>query len=491
VNKLLPLSLLQEKAAAEKARGRTIVLANGCFDLIHVGHVRYLRDARSRGDVLVVALNSDESVRKLKGPGRPILSQEERAEILSSFSFVDHLVLFDEPTVENILLALKPDVHAKGSDYTPETVPERETTKKIGARTAITGGPKVRNTSDILGRIAASGREEDYLIVRLSSLGDIIHALPAFAALRRNRPGARITWAVGRRGRALLDLVPGLDRVVVVGDRGWRNDLRPGRGRRLVALDFQGLIKSGLIARLSGARLRIGFARRNLREPLACVFYNERAGAFPESRHVIEKNLHLLSRLGISETRFDFPLVVPEAVRERVRDGLRKLGWDGKAGLILCNVGAAWASKRWPPERWAEVLRGLKAEGRFLLLLWGDEAERALAEEAARKTGVPSAPFFNLVEVLAAIEESRLVLSGDTFALQAACALGTPVVGIFGPTTPGRNGPFRPEDAAAFHEISCSHCYRRSCPGLECMLSVTAGEVVALAEKRLAEAAGA
>ncbi len=129
MNKLLPLSLLQKVLAREKKRGRKIVLANGCFDLIHVGHVRYLEEARSLGDVLVLALNSDASVRRLKGEGRPILSQEERAEILGSFSFVDHIVLFDEPNVERILRALKPDVHAKGSDYTRDSVPERETSR--------------------------------------------------------------------------------------------------------------------------------------------------------------------------------------------------------------------------------------------------------------------------------------------------------------------------------------------------------------------------
>ncbi|MBN1224145.1 MAG: adenylyltransferase/cytidyltransferase family protein [Candidatus Aminicenantes bacterium] len=134
----------------EKKAGKRIVLANGCFDLIHVGHIRYLRESKKKGDVLVVALNSDSSVRKLKGKGRPILNQEERVAVLSSFSFVDYITVFEELDVAEILLAIKPDIHAKGSDYTEETVPERKTVLSYGGGIAITGGPKVKSTSDII-----------------------------------------------------------------------------------------------------------------------------------------------------------------------------------------------------------------------------------------------------------------------------------------------------------------------------------------------------
>ena len=149
MKKLHSLDHLAKILQAEKRRGKRIVLANGCFDLIHVGHVRYLKEAKNQGDILVVALNSDSSVSRLKGKGRPILKEDERTEILASFYFVDYLVLFDEDKVERILLALLPDVHAKGSDYSEETVPERETTLGYGGKIAITGGPKVRSTSDI------------------------------------------------------------------------------------------------------------------------------------------------------------------------------------------------------------------------------------------------------------------------------------------------------------------------------------------------------
>jgi rfaE bifunctional protein nucleotidyltransferase chain/domain len=160
LEKLKSLAALRRKIKIEKAKGKVVVLANGCFDLFHAGHIRYLRAAKAKGDILVVAINSDRSVRRLKGMGRPILGQRERAEILSSFSFVDYVTVFGEPTVSKVLLALKPDIHVKGSDYTKETVPEKDTVKEYGGRVAIVGGPKIRNTSEVIRGIAARIREK-------------------------------------------------------------------------------------------------------------------------------------------------------------------------------------------------------------------------------------------------------------------------------------------------------------------------------------------
>lgn len=136
-------------------------MANGCFDLIHIGHVRYLQEAKKRGDILVLALNSNSSVCKLKGKGRPILKEKERVEIMTAFSCIDYVTVFSETNVEHILKTLKPDYHAKGTDYTVNTVPERETVRKYGGHIAITGGPKVRNTTDIIADIAAKTENND------------------------------------------------------------------------------------------------------------------------------------------------------------------------------------------------------------------------------------------------------------------------------------------------------------------------------------------
>jgi rfaE bifunctional protein nucleotidyltransferase chain/domain len=145
------------RTLAERARaaGRKVVFGNGCFDLIHVGHIRYLQGARALGDLLVVGINSDASVRALKGDGRPLQPQDERAEIIASLECVDYLVVFDEPTVERLLLEIKPDIHAKGTDYTDESVPERDTVRSYGGRIAIVGDPKGHSSRDLITTILA------------------------------------------------------------------------------------------------------------------------------------------------------------------------------------------------------------------------------------------------------------------------------------------------------------------------------------------------
>ena len=139
----------------ERAKGSRIVLANGCFDVLHAGHVRYLEGARALGDVLVVAINSDAQVARLKGDGRPILPERERAELVASLQAVDWVTIFAEPTVTELLLAIKPDVHAKGTDYTEETVPERDVVRSYGGRVAIVGDPKNHSTTEIMKRVSS------------------------------------------------------------------------------------------------------------------------------------------------------------------------------------------------------------------------------------------------------------------------------------------------------------------------------------------------
>src|ERR1700760_4454518 len=145
-SKILSREELRNAVAERKQSGKRVVFANGCFDTLHVGHVRYLDGARREGDVLVVAVNDDASVRALKGPGRPILNEGARAELVAALRAVDYVVLFHEPNVEALLELLRPDVHAKGTDYSAETVPERETAARLGIRVAIVGDPKNHST---------------------------------------------------------------------------------------------------------------------------------------------------------------------------------------------------------------------------------------------------------------------------------------------------------------------------------------------------------
>jgi len=151
--KIDTLERLIERLAPERAAGRTLALANGCFDVLHVGHLRYLEGARAEADLLLVGVNGDASVRRLKGPGRPVLDEDERARLVAALRCVDYVVVFQEDDVKRLLLALRPDVHCKGTDYTEETVPERDVVRSYGGRVAIVGDPKQHDTRALIARI--------------------------------------------------------------------------------------------------------------------------------------------------------------------------------------------------------------------------------------------------------------------------------------------------------------------------------------------------
>ena len=233
-----------------------MAFANGCFDLLHVGHIRYLAAAAQEADLLVVAINDDESVRTLKGRGGPILAaarsrragRRARAASITSSSF-------PEPTVGPLLEALRPDVHCKGTDYTLDSVPERDVVRGYGGRIAIVGDPKDHSTRDLLARIAESVPvSHSFLLVRLGSLGDVIHAIPTAAALRARFPEARIDWMVDPRYVALLEMVRGIDSRIAVEPAAACSDaaltLGDLRGVGYTAvIDLQGLLKSAVLAR--------------------------------------------------------------------------------------------------------------------------------------------------------------------------------------------------------------------------------------------------
>ncbi len=156
MGEILSRDQLLERVRADRAAGRSLAFANGCFDLLHVGHVRYLQSAAAEADRLIVAINDDDSVRMLKGEGRPVLAAADRAELVAALRGVDYVVIFPEPTVGPLLEALKPDVHCKGTDYTPDTVPERDIVKGYGGRVAIVGDPKDHSTRELLARIGST-----------------------------------------------------------------------------------------------------------------------------------------------------------------------------------------------------------------------------------------------------------------------------------------------------------------------------------------------
>ena len=338
-----------------------------------------------------------------------------------------------------------------------------------------------------------------FLIVRLGALGDIIHAVPAAAALRAAFPDARIDWVVDAKHRAMVDLITVVDRTIALERStiaGWADVARRMRQSSYdAAIDLQGLLKSAVLARASGAARVLGFSIWHLREKTARPFYSETddgglrprpdpGEGQPDTDHVIFKNLRLLRTLGINDERIAFPFaeVDSDALHE-VRAEL-----DDRP-FALINPGAAWPNKRWPPDRYGEVASFL-SEVRHLrsVVLWGPGEEglaRAVAEASAGSARI--APPTGLSDVLALSRAASLMVSGDTGPLHLAAAAGTPIVAIFGPTDPHRNGPWSPDDVSVSRFGSCACHYERRCrqPSDWCLDDLPVSEVTAAVQQRL------
>ena len=339
------------------------------------------------------------------------------------------------------------------------------------------------------------------LIVRLGALGDIVHAIPVAAALRRAFPNARIDWLVGARHREILDLVPVIDRRLVVRDRGDAGggtslvsaigELR--KSRYDVVIDLQGLIKSALIARSSGAPRVIGFTARYLREPLARLFYTDvhdpgGGGIYApsETRHIVQINLGLLETLGLTTGAAEFPI---EGSDHASPNGCAAQMLEQTGGAFaLLNPGAAWPNKRWPPERLAGVAAALRGRrGLRSVVLWGP-GERELGEQVVAEAGGAAvlAPETTIADVVALTRAAAIMISGDTGPTHIGAAVGTPIVGLYGPTRPERNGPWLPEDVTVSRAAICRcHHLRRCKLDTMCLLDIHVDEVITAAERRL------
>jgi lipopolysaccharide heptosyltransferase I len=297
-------------------------------------------------------------------------------------------------------------------------------------------------------------------LVKLSSLGDVVHALPVAASLRAARPGAHLVWIAERREAALLRGHPALDEVIVADTRGWRRarDVpairaalaqvralrRRLRGHRFDAvLDLQGLVKSGLVALACGASLRVGFAAGWGREPLSALFTNRRVLPPPSARHVIEQYLALLEPLGIHERCVDFTLPTNAGAEAAMDEWLATAGLKPHRRLVVLNAGAGRETKRWPVPHFTELARRLRHDAEaHVVVLWGP-GEEGHAREIVRGAGTAVlAPPTDLDALLALLRRASVVVAADTGPLHMAAGLGTPCVGLYGPTSAVRNGPY-------------------------------------------------
>jgi len=318
-----------------------------------------------------------------------------------------------------------------------------------------------------------------FLVIRLSSIGDIVHTLPAVAALGEAHPEVEIHWAVEARYAALVEGNPFVKRTLPFDTLGWRRRLGSVAtvkevARRVldlrdqeyhVAIDFQGLVKTGFLARLSGAGERLGLAEPWLREPLAAAWYTDRVPASGRI-HAIEESLALVERLGaprLERGQWQFPLPRSAENDRAVEERLQSLS---VRDFVVINPGGGWISKRWAPENYAALIRRLEPELPWHFLLTGSPAEEPLMEEIVRRTGSPRVGYFaaNLVELIALERRARLFLGGDTGPLHLAAAVGTPIVAIYGPTDPARNGPFSCADIALSNFGPIDHTRRTKNP---------------------------
>jgi lipopolysaccharide heptosyltransferase I len=327
----------------------------------------------------------------------------------------------------------------------------------------------------------------NFLIVRLGALGDIVHTVPAVAALRRAYPDARIDWVVDARHAPFADLVQPVDRVIRLEKttvNAWVDLVRRLRPYRYdVALDFQGLMKSAVLARASGAARVVGFSIWHLREKGARPFYSDVDSGEP-APHVIGKNLSLLSTVGISSADIEFPLArTSSSALEAVRRDA------AGAPFALINPGAAWPNKRWPAARYGEVAAFVReVRGLVPFVLWGP-AEESLAREVVTASGSSArvAPATTMADLLELSRGASLMVSGDTGPLHIAGAAGTPLVALFGPTDPDRNGPWSKDDVVVSRYGACGCHYQRQCHQASwCLSDVTVAEVTAAIQQRLA-----
>ncbi len=332
----------------------------------------------------------------------------------------------------------------------------------------------------------ASRTQHRFLLVRLSSLGDVVHALPAASALRDAFPEARIDWVIDARWQRLLGGNPDLNEVIAYDRKqagSLSSSIRKLRAAQYTcAIDFQGLYKSALLAFASGAPRRIGFQSSYAREGLVAILYTDRVN--PLGPHKVDHNRTLVARAGAKLGPPRFPLAIRSEDDATVT---RELNNRGITDFYVLNPGGGWLSKCWPAERYGELHRELAERHGWRGVVTVGPGEENLARDLIRAAGdsAPIAIPLALGPLMALLRRARFMVSADTGPLHIASALGTPVVGLFGPTDPARNGPFSSADISVRNPRHSITTYARGASHSPAMLSITVDQVVDAVERRM------
>lgn len=328
--------------------------------------------------------------------------------------------------------------------------------------------------------------EDAFLLVRLSSLGDVVHALPAACALRESFPAARIDWVTEKKWAPLLENHPDLTRTVSLDRSGAAGIVRCIRelrtARYTCAVDFQSLYKSSLLALAAGARRRIGFDRRYAREGPSAFFYTEAIS--PPGSHKIEHNLALVELLGARKGDVRYS-IASDAAAEAWAES-QGMGREAKDYFVL-SPGGGWRSKCWPAGRYGELHRLLARETGWRGVINCGPSEKDLASEVLHAAGDPSplVPEMDLKKLITLLRRAKFVVAADSGPLHLAVALGTPVIGLYGPTDPARNGPFCARDVVVRNARPEETTYERGASYSPAMLSITVEQVAMAVARRM------
>jgi lipopolysaccharide heptosyltransferase I len=329
------------------------------------------------------------------------------------------------------------------------------------------------------------------LLIKPSSLGDIVHAMPTLAALRARFPDAEVTWLVKRQWAPLVEVIGGVEHVCAVesGLRGWLSRVSGLRAARFdLVIDLQGLFRSGAMAWLTGCGRRVGFANAREGSP---IFYTRRVEVPAAPRHAVDRYLLVAEALGATrpaEPRFEF-IDRPED-RQSVETLLRRAGVAASLPWIAMNVSARWETKRWPPEHFAEVADRLSQAHGLPIVFIGGPAERpeSLAVTALMRMKAVDLTGQTPVGLLPSLlRRAALLVTNDSGPMHIAAAVGTPVVALFGPTDPLRTGPYGKGHVVLSHAVECRPCFRRDCSHavrLECLTAIRPEQVVRAIEQQ-------
>ena len=515
-----------ERLAAEletrRREGKRIVFTNGCFDLLHSGHISCLSRARELGDILVVAVNSDESIARIKGAGRPINKLEERLQVLNALSCVDYLVSFGEDTACSLVRRIKPDIFVKSADSRKEAVPELAIVAEYGGKAEFVPPVLFASTSTIIERIrgvpavveigagkakpAATWQEaRQILCMRLDTIGDVLMCEPAIRALKETF-GARLALLTSARGGAVAPLIPEIDEVIAY-DAPWMKatsaPLDGGAHRQLLralrqrgfdaAVIFtsytQSALPAALLCCLADIPHRLAHCRENPYHLL--TVWQEETEPVTQLRHEVRRQLDLAAAVGARTADERIRIAVPPAASLRVRKVLARLGVSDSGPWILLHPGASAPSRRYPAEYFAEAARVLTVQHGVTIILTGSTEERPLIEEIQARAGAPLhslAGELSLIDLAALIQSARLLLTNNTGPAHLAAAAGTPVVDLYALTNP-QHTPWLVPQRVLFSDVPCRYCYKSICPQghHDCLRRVSPAQVVDAALALLAE----